>query len=345
MQKRNVSLDIARIVAILAVVMVHTSAYFVTRFQSPSVEFAVGNLFDAVSRLGVPLFLMISGALFLDENRKITLKGILFKNALSLGIITVIWAVIYSLIDNFLLSSARPVSIKNLVDEIVYGHYHMWYLYMIIGLYIITPFLQAFVCKKNEKMVLFFIGLCFLVQFVTPLINKIVLKYMGVNYIAAFVDKLKLDFFGDYITYYVLGWYIACVGVKKKSLRCAAYFLGAAAALFIVLYVHFGGGYHDVYSNIGIPVFVYSTSVFLALTNLKIHPSEKTAKTLASFSKLTFGIYIIHSTVLEFYFKWIPYKSGALLYLTVCYVVTLSVSLALTFTLSKIPFVKKLVRG
>ena len=59
LSKRNFSLDIARIVAILAVVMIHCSANFVSYYQPFSNEFVIGNLFDSVSRIGVPLFLMI----------------------------------------------------------------------------------------------------------------------------------------------------------------------------------------------------------------------------------------------------------------------------------------------
>ena len=73
--KRNYSLDIARIVAIMAVAMIHCSANFVIHFNLFSTEFILGNIFDAASRVGVPLFLMISGALFLDERKDITLKS------------------------------------------------------------------------------------------------------------------------------------------------------------------------------------------------------------------------------------------------------------------------------
>ena len=342
-QKRNICLDITRIIAVLAVVMIHTSAYFVTRYPRLTLEFTIGNIFDAVSRLGVPLFLMISGALFLDENKKITTKTILCKNALGIAIITVIWAVIYSLVDNFVLNSFNGM--QGVIDLIVYGYYHMWYLYMIIGIYIITPFLRAFVRKENKKLVLFFIAVCLAVQFVLPLVNKLVLKYAGVDYVGAVTDKLKLSFFGEYLTYYVIGWYIVHVGITKKRTRIMAYLLGAAALVFVVLYVHLGGSYLEAYNNIGIPVFVYATSVFVALTNIKTNAGEKTSKTLATLSKLTFGVYIIHAIVLEFFFKWFPYKSGALWYLLVCYIVTVISSLVLTVIISKIPLIKKLIRG
>ena len=150
--KRNHSLDIARMVATLTVVMIHCSATFVANYKQYTSEFIFGNLFDSISRIGVPLFLMISGSLFLDEHREVTLKGIFIKNIKSIAIITIIWAIIYSSVYNviFPLLTSETINAKGFLNGIVKGHNHMWYLYMIIGLYMITPFLKKFVCKENK---------------------------------------------------------------------------------------------------------------------------------------------------------------------------------------------------
>ena len=74
---RNPLLDMARIVAVLAVVMIHCSADFIANYPLHTSEFISGNLFDSISRMAVPLFLMISGALFLDQDRELSFKSIL----------------------------------------------------------------------------------------------------------------------------------------------------------------------------------------------------------------------------------------------------------------------------
>ena len=73
-KERNSFLDITRIVAVLAVIMIHTSSGFVTLYDTSSIEFLWGNIFDSISRIGVPLFVMISGSLMLDEEKNITIK-------------------------------------------------------------------------------------------------------------------------------------------------------------------------------------------------------------------------------------------------------------------------------
>ena len=73
---RLVYLDILRIVAICAVLMIHIVAPFVTKYESTTLEFILGNIFDSISRLAVPIFLMVSGALVLDENRSFNCKKV-----------------------------------------------------------------------------------------------------------------------------------------------------------------------------------------------------------------------------------------------------------------------------
>ncbi len=345
--KRNYTLDIARIFAVLAVVMLHCSAGFVSDYKIYTAEFILGNLFDSIARVGVPLFLMISGALFLDENKEVTLKGILSKNVKNLAIITVIWAVIYSLAHNvaFPLLTGGSVSIRRVLVDTVTGHYHMWYLYMIIGLYIITPFLKKFVCRENAKMVLFFIMISFAAQFLLPTIDKLCIRYLGIDYIGIWVESFHLDFFGGYITYFLAGWYIVHVGIKQKYVRYSIYALGLMSLLFIIFYVQLSGDYTTAYENVGAPVFVYAVSVFLALNNIKFNLKEKTAKKLEKLSKLTFGVYIVHALVLTVFGRVLPYSNNCVLYIALCFATVLCVSFLGAYIMSKIPLIKKLIKA
>ena len=345
--KRNYSLDIARIVATLTVVMIHCSGTFVKNYKQYTSEFIFGNLFDSISRIGVPLFLMISGSLFLDERREVTLKNILFKNIKSLAIITIIWASIYSAVYNvmFPLLIGKSINVKSVLRGIVNGHYHMWYLYMIIGLYIITPFLRKFVCKENKSMVLFFIIISFCFQFLTPTINAVCKLGLNLSFINRWLDKFHLDFFGGYITYFLVGWYIIHIGIKKKWLTYVIYFMGAVALASIVLFVHYTGDCDTAYNDIGASVFVYSLSVFLAIKNIKINFKEKTIRILAKLSKLTFGVYIIHIMVLTVFGKLLPYSEHSAIYIIFCFICVVSVSFIGSYIVSKTPILKNIIRA
>ena len=143
---RDFSLDFIRFFAVLAVVMIHISAEFVVSYPSHSLEFFVGNIFDALSRIGVPLFVMISGSLMLKEEKQISLKQIFFKYILNIVIVLVAWSALYAVIWGIIIPYLyqSPISIQDIFKRFIYGHYHMWYLYMIIGLYSVTPHLTIF---------------------------------------------------------------------------------------------------------------------------------------------------------------------------------------------------------
>lgn len=350
--KRNYSLDIVRIIAVLAVVMIHSSASFVMNNPLNTNEFIFGNLFDSLSRIGVPLFLMISGALFLDKNKEVTLKTILSKNIKNLAIIIITWSIIYSVVFEVLLapSMGKTVDVRSIIDGLINctyqnGSYHMWYLYMIVGLYIITPFLKKFVCKDNKEMVLFFIIISFCLQFFTPVINAIDKLGLNLSFINIWIDKFYLDFFGGYITYFLVGWYIVHIGIKRKWHRCIIYFLGAVSLISIVFYVHFTGDYNNAYADIGAPVFLYSVSVFLALNTINWNLKEKTAKKIVELSKLTFGVYIVHAMLITIYSLIFPYNKYSALYILVCFVVVVFCSLLISYSISKIPVLKKIVKA
>lgn len=71
--KRELHLDILRDLACLAVVLIHVSAPFVVD-STRQLDFWIANVIDSMARIGVPVFVMISGALFLDEEREYTYK-------------------------------------------------------------------------------------------------------------------------------------------------------------------------------------------------------------------------------------------------------------------------------
>lgn len=263
-RERNCFLDITRIAAVLAVVMLHTSADFVTSYDTSSSEFIWGNIFDSASRIGVPLFVMISGSLMLDENKIISIRNLIFNNIRTIVCLLFFWSALYSGVYNiaFPLIIGEAINFKKVIYSLLMGHYHMWYLYMIIGLYLITPFLREFVKKENKRLILLFIVISLIVQFTLPILNGLSLIREEIIYLAEFVEKFYLDFFGGYITYYLMGWYLIHIGIKK---RWRFYFLGIVSLMIIILYVQITKDYTNGYSNMNIFVLLYSVSVFLIL--------------------------------------------------------------------------------
>lgn len=348
---RIYSFDIMRIVAVLAVIMIHTSAPFATSVNNGTSAFMWGNVFDSLSRLAVPLFVMISGSLMLNENRHISPEKC-FKSALNIFILLVVWSAMYSFGYNIAkpLLSNEPIILENFFSAVFKGHYHMWYLFMIIGLYLITPVLRLFVKLENLRIirwyVLFSIAICFCVPFINEFVNIFV---GGENVFLDYITLYRFDFTYEYLTYYILGWYISNVNINKNR-RIAIYCTGIVGLIATVICTQLffndpENMSNQFYSNDMINVLCYSVAVFIFLYyRFKNTDFSKKHTYILTLSTLTFGVYLIHCVYL-FVFKAITSKlSNAPIEIIITFICTAVFSFITAFVMSKIPFIKKLIR-
>lgn len=341
--QRNTSLDIARIVAIAAVVMTHVSAIFVESNELGSLEFIWGNIFDSVSRIGVPLFIMTSGALLLNEEKQFSMKNLFSKRLLQIILLLIVWSAIYAVGYNIAipLLKGESVNIKYFIISFTLGHYHLWYLYVQIGLYLVLPFLRTIVCKKNKNLVLLYLAISLLTQFTIPVIQALSVQLDFMTYLITLIEKFQLGFFNVYVSYFLIGWYIVHVGVSKKS-KIASYVVSIFALLVIIIYVNFTKDYNNAYANSDIFVFVYALGVFLALDS--VNKIKRVNNIVPILSKSSFGIYVVHIVLLDVINRLFPKTLAAPIFMLICWMLTFVVSLLTTYILSKIPYLKKLVR-
>ena len=67
---RDVWKDVARITAALAVVFLHSAAFIVSDENANASNWLIANIFSTVTRFCVPVFVMISGSIFLDPDKQ-----------------------------------------------------------------------------------------------------------------------------------------------------------------------------------------------------------------------------------------------------------------------------------
>ena len=340
MQKKRIYyLDILRVIACLAVIMIHSSCDYVM-YKTTNFNFGVGNIFDSFARLGVPLFVMISGALLLDEKYDYS-KEKLLKHIKKMILFFVFWSFVYCLLFNiigqlFLLE--KDFNVYRIINAFVQGYYHLWYIYLIIGLYLILPLLRLWVNDKNKKYVEYFIILSLIFNFLIPQIIIIGNCYgsalVGINDILC--SKLCLQYVGGFTTYFILGWYINNYEIKHKKL---IYILGIISILISI----FGTYILDLefYGNLSLHVLLYTAAVFLFVKNIK----AKENKLILFISKYSLGIYAIHAMIIYVVNKVLLKINftNALINIPIVFVVTLVASTIGAYIISKIPFFKKFV--
>ena len=215
---------------------------------------------------------------------------------------------------------------------------------MIIGLYVITPFLREIVKKRNKQLVLLFIGLALMVQFSIPVIRALA-NYADVfAYAETLIEQFRIHFLFGYTTYYLAGWYIVHIGIEKKKRR-VLYCLSALSLLGVIVYTSLTHDYSNAFSNLNIFIFLYASGVFVLLNNvMKGSISDGLRKVLVKVSKMSFGIYIIHPLLITIMEHILPYHGMPLLYMLVLYVIVFILSFVCCSILSRIPGLRLSVR-
>ena len=122
---RRTELDLCRIFGCLAVLMIHTGADIYHEIPLQSLSFAAVNFISTAVRGGVPLFFMLSGALFLSRPR-LDIRRLLVHHALRLTGLYYLWSLLYALLR---LVSGGLSRGPEFFLAVVAGHYHLWFLH------------------------------------------------------------------------------------------------------------------------------------------------------------------------------------------------------------------------
>ena len=205
-KEKIVYFDLLRILATFAVIVIHVCAegwYLDTN----TLSWEIFNFFDGISRWAVPIFCMISGALFLDVDKKINTKSLYTKNILRIVTSFIFWSVIYAVLSAFIKNEWNIVEIAT---EILKGHYHMWFLFMIVGFYIAVPIIRKI--TENKNVAIYFILVSFVATFLIPQL----LNFRPFSYAGSIVEKMKFKITMGYTPYFIMGLYIHKYGVSKK---------------------------------------------------------------------------------------------------------------------------------
>jgi surface polysaccharide O-acyltransferase-like enzyme len=328
-----------RFLATIGVIVLHVSAPgLYGNISTP--EWMGLNVIDSVVRCCVPLFVMLSGALLLQKDRPL---WTFYQNRLTRIVIPFLfWALTYCLVSfckSFLHTgwdNAKQLAIDMLKDIFIYDGifkhkaYHLWYVYMIMGLFIITPILRYWI-KKVSK---------------TGLTISLVIWY-GLFYTYYYLGEtffpfFKLPIFVEYIGYYLLGYLIGNMSFEKLNTKiiffCLFCFGGITAFGTYFLSSQCGHLDQTFYGYLSPNVVIFSITVFIGIKKTYI-TNTKLNDTIRFVTKFSFGIFLIHPLILQS-LKEIGISS-MLIHPLVGIPVTVSlcffISLSFIFMLHKIP--------
>lgn len=352
-QERSFYPDFLRVIAIFEVILLHLIASKFGTLNPESYEWQVLNFYDGLSRWPVPIFIMVSGMFLLDfrrysENVTENFHRIAKKNILRMVIALVFWSTFYLYFEMFLSGQFDPSPIK--LGSFLFRNvkYHLWFLYLIIGLYIMTPFLQLLVknlSKKDFELLLIILAIS---SCGYDLINVCLDFFVNRTlFIRSEVPEL-----GGYVIYFLAGYYFAHFEISKKT-RIIFYILAIVSFLFSIcsnsaFAIISGKAKEFIFQckllNVMFPAFGIFIFVKNSFTNLK--DNSKFKNIITKLSGLSFGIYLIHVAVLDVIVKKLQITTlcfNPIISVPLLNIAIFLISTILAWIISKIPILRKVI--
>ena len=279
--KRELKYVFIRILAILLVVLTHVvesvyNIYSINDFNNLDIfnKILSFSLF-ILSRFGVPLFLFLTGALLLRKKFNNGKDIIIFykHNFLTILIISEVWIIIFNIFNGDL---NHHFSFINMIKEMLFIKVNnmniMWYIPMILGIYLVIPFLSIIINKTSPKIITIIL-----------LIN-LVSYYFNLTFNTSFLGNI-------YGCYVIIGYYISNKNIFNKinflSLFIITFCLFIATVLSqLIMYKY---NYESVIWYDNILLLLTSVSLFSLLCRLNIK-----SNIYQNLSKYAFGIFLIH---------------------------------------------------
>lgn len=282
MRGKNNYFEALKVFACVAVIAIHaTGSLVVDKNLSFTTNWWGAIVYNSIGRWAVPIFIMISGALLLEKERKLNLK----KRLIRIIIPMVFWGIFYYLFNLYSMGYIHTFSIYDMVSELLLGttSYHMWYLYMLFGLYLSLPIIKIFINSASKNDIEYFIVICFVISGILPLITK----FLGVDV------NLKVTIFGWEVGYFVLGYYLNnyCLNKVLENIIYLIGFLSIFVTIFGTTELYKSGGLDQFFLSSGsITCILMSMAVFILSKNF----FNKKDDIFEMISNNTFGIYLIH---------------------------------------------------
>lgn len=287
-------LDNTKIAAIVAVICLHLAAKLVRTYDIIESAWWLGNIFDSTMRWCVPVFVMISGALLLDPQKNEPL-GIFYRKRLSRVIVPLLfWTAFYVVLTWYeYRSSTNPKPLKSYVAMIIRGqpYYHMWFLYMILGLYLFTPFFRKIVSFLSGRELWQLTVFMLVLAILHGLLGHVVPSGQG-----AFTGMFLL-----YIPYFFLGHLIR--HDARQPSAALLWFVFAVTSIVTMAGVYLGARYlrrsdgFYFYEYLSVTVVPMSIAMmYLAKTWHRPIVNSNFTRTLGM---LTLGVYLMHPVIIK----------------------------------------------
>lgn len=318
---RLVWVDVLRLAAMLMVIAGHSVDIYNATPQDDPMNGFWGAFIGSLMRPSVPLFAMMTGLLLLPIGES---ASSFYRRRIPRVLIPMLfWSVIYYLIpwftgviglDKSVISVLFPFefapsqewgdAVSNIaMIPLSFNGYttHMWYLYMLIGLYLFMPFFSAWVEKNDHTLIRTYIilwGCSLMLPYLAQLLSPNLFGVCAWNQFGTF------HYFAGFTGYLLLG-HLLGKGNPLPSRKIVAVGVMLYFAGYVVTYTGFttimaqysyeqAPDLIEMFWQFCSPnVVLMAIGLFLIAQRVKIR-SERWQRVLQSTTRCSFGAYLMH---------------------------------------------------
>lgn len=303
---RDLRLDLLRVVACYLVIQQHASEFF---YIGPQNSVVTGDntlrigIITSIARISVPLFVMISGYLLLPMRS--TLSEFFKKRFARILIPFVVWCILYALYFMITRGDSWGTALTNILHiPLNFGVEvgHLWYVYMLIGLYLIIPILSPWIAACSRKVLRGYL----LLWGLTTLLPYIHLLYPQVWGECFWNPTPAFYYFSGFAGYLILGCYIRKFGALPIPQALAMTLVGylLTAAIFIlripsaesIPQLELSWGFAT--ANVAMTAY----GLFSLFMHLRAKGSGRIGRLVRDISVRSYGMYLAHIMVLNLFY-------------------------------------------
>lgn len=340
--RKSAAMDLMRIIAAFMVVLLHVSATVFNYSYTAGVVFRISAFFNCLSRFSVPLFVMISGALWLNPQKKVDTGRLWKRNIVRMFIVYIVWDLIYAVYNTLAVGKFDRVTFK---VNVLNPQYHLWFLPMIIGIYMIIPILRTWTANATEREVAIAVAV-FMVFYV---LRYTIEEYSYSDVVKAIMTDIRIDTFGLYVGYFVLGYYLAQYGLKSRIKYTVYAIAPVGFVLNLTLCIRRSAATQNPTLSIADSGFLFTTILAVAVFDLVTEYAKRSKKLpvkagfYQALSKDMFGVYLSHLLVIMLFAGKIvdimPYEFS----IPLATIVTFAVSALGAAVVRRIPFIGRYI--
>ena len=316
-KQRNFAMDLLRVAACFLVIHQHCAEQFYAATGNIEVgddTFFVG-INSSLGRISVPLFVMVSGYFLLPV--KMGLREFLKRRMSRILIPFVVWYLVYCIFFIFYSGDTPLDATANFFGMLItfnsrWGG-HLWYIYMLVGLYLLAPIISPWIERASKRQLQFYL-LIWLLTTLLPYLNYFVNPEI---WGACFWNvSPTFYYFTGFAGYFLLGYYVrrfGAIGWGRSLLLIAVGY--TATAYFFIRGMYHCTKFADMemsFNFCSLNVVMMTYAVFCLFTKIRWQGSldrkglvGSVGRLISDFAQRSYGIYLFHIMVLLLLHDWL----------------------------------------